>query len=101
MGYFPLQGAGGRESRIVLVEDREHRGGPGYALKKYHSVKKQREGETSDHEEIWLHSLNSDDPPIKLDRETEGRYWILGWFVGSVRKIARVRGHKFGSIDGE
>lgn len=83
------------------MEDRGDRGEPGYALKKYRSVKKRREGETWEHEEIWLLSLNGTYPPIKLDSETKGRYGILGWFVGSARMIERVDPPAFRTVDPE
>ncbi len=81
---FRRFGAGSRNNRKVLVEDRSTSGvgGAGYTVKIYHSEKVKGEDEAGDWRQnrIWLESLNPDFPPIELDEEDD-RFAIVAEFV--------------------
>ena len=77
---FEWYRAGSREGEIVLNQIREHDPvfeGP-YTIKKYHSVKKQYEDGSWEHEKIQLIPLNKDYDVIELD--SENRYRTIGIF---------------------
>jgi phage repressor protein C with HTH and peptisase S24 domain len=77
---FEWYRAGSREGEIVLNQIREHDPvfeGP-YTIKKYHSVKKQYEDGSWEHEKIQLLPLNKDYDVIELD--SENRYRTIGIF---------------------
>lgn len=77
---FEWYRAGSREGEIVLNQIREHDPvfeGP-YTIKKYHSVKKQYEDGSWEHEKIQLIPLNKDYDVIELD--SENSYRTIGIF---------------------
>jgi SOS-response transcriptional repressor LexA len=78
---FRQFGAGSRNGRRVLVEDRAQSGssGAGYTVKIYHS-EKQVQGEEWSQQRIWLESINPAYAPIELDAD-EGRYAVIAEFV--------------------
>lgn len=81
---FRKFGAGSRNNRKVLVEDRSTSGvgGAGYTVKIYHSEKVKGEDEAGEWRQnrIWLESINPDFPPIELDEEDE-RFAVIAEFV--------------------
>lgn len=81
---FRKFGAGSRNNRKVLVEDRSTSGigGAGYTVKIYHSEKVKGEDEAGEWRQnrIWLESINPDFPPIELDEEDE-RFAVVAEFV--------------------
>lgn len=81
---FRKFGAGSRNNRKVLVEDRSTSGvgGAGYTVKIYHSEKVKGEDEAGEWRQnrIWLESINPDFPPIELDEEDD-RFAVVAEFV--------------------
>ncbi len=85
---FRKFGAGSRNGRRVLVEDRAGSGvgGAGYTVKIYHSEKIRGEDAAAGGDaawrqrRIWLESINPDFAPIELDEEDE-RYAVVAEFV--------------------
>jgi phage repressor protein C with HTH and peptisase S24 domain len=82
---FRKFGAGSRNNRKVLVEDRSTAGvgGAGYTVKIYHSEKSAGHadsGEQWSQNRIWLESINPEFPPIELDEEDD-RYAVVAEFV--------------------
>jgi phage repressor protein C with HTH and peptisase S24 domain len=81
---FRQFGAGSRNNRKVLVEDRSTSGvgGAGYTVKIYHSEKVKGEDEAGDWRQnrIWLESINPEFAPIELDEEDD-RYAVVAEFV--------------------
>lgn len=78
---FRKFGAGSRNNRKVLVEDRSQSGigGAGYTVKIYHSEKAAHpDGWTQ--QRIWLESINPAFPPIELAEEDD-RYAVVAEFV--------------------
>lgn len=76
---FRKFGAGSRNQKRVLVEDRQDQS-QRYTLKVYHSVKRQDESEGWVHEAIELAPLNPEFPVLHLDADEE-RYAVLAEFV--------------------
>lgn len=82
---FRKYGGGSRNDKIVLVEcrnDVDPDTGK-YAIKKYTS-KKQAKGDSWEHQEILLESLNKDYPPIVLKPKDEGEVTVIAEFVCSL-----------------
>lgn len=81
---FRKFGAGSRNNRKVLVEDRSKSGigGAGYTVKIYHSEKSVRgeAGEEWAQQRIWLESINLEFPAIELNEEDD-RYAVVAEFV--------------------
>ena len=86
---FHLDVVGTRQDRIVLVEDQSSIGLNRYTLKKYFSRKIDFPDGTWAHEEIVLLPLNRSYGRIPL--LADGSYQVLGWFVGAVSRIHRVK----------
>ena len=91
---FSRRPPGSLEDRLVLVEEQlefDH----GYTLKKLRLRQL-----PSGCQEVWLAPLNPAFPPIRLQPDAE-KYRILGWYVASVRKIARVRTYEYSCVESE
>ena len=95
--FFHPHVVGTRQDRFVLVEDQGTIGGERYTLKKYRSKMKLNPDGTSSHDWIRLHSLNPEYPPIPLD--PDGRYRIVGWYVGQAKHIQRVETYRYPDAD--
>ena len=95
--FHPHSG-GSRQDRIVLVEDRSRADEPRYTLKKYGNTKRDLPGDTWEHTGVNLRPLNPKHDLILL--EADGDDHIIGWFVGHVTKITRVKTHKYRDVDG-
>ncbi|MDX2268132.1 MAG: S24 family peptidase [Bryobacter sp.] len=84
---FRKFGAGSRNGKKVLVEDRSARaGGARYTVKIYHSEKSATGGGASAdgewaHQRVWLESLNPAFAPIELEPDAE-RYVVVAEYLG-------------------
>jgi len=76
---FRKFGAGSREGKRVLVEDRED-GNQRYTLKVYRSMKVRNEAEGWVHQAIELEPLNPEFPVLKLEADQD-RYAVVAEFV--------------------
>jgi len=76
---FRKFGAGSREGKRVLVEDRED-GNQRYTLKVYRSMKVRNEAEGWVHQAIELENLNPEFPVLKLEADQD-RYAVVAEFV--------------------
>jgi uncharacterized protein len=79
---FRQFGAGSRNGKKVLVEDRaeSHSGGDRYTVKVFHS-QKSTQGEGWQHESITLSPLNPEFPLLELEADAE-RYSVVAEYVG-------------------